>query len=287
MPPRGVLLAADALGLACYAAAGAKRRDAVRRAYREYAEVTGQSLDPRRAARRFWRNRRLLGVGPALARYGSESLVRGLVRVDGWEHVAASLAAGRGAVLASVHAGAGGLPAAWAARMGVRVTTARTHVERYAGTVHGDHMFFGTEPVFVEANGEVDASALKAGLATLRANGIASVLCDQKFGGRGIEMTLFGRRAIYRTGFLELARLAGAPAIPAFGFLDGGRLRIEYHPGVTIAGPADIVEFVERFRALHEKRLRESPGCLSFMGFESELFCPWAAPSLANRFGPF
>jgi len=288
LPPRALAGALDALGLATYASVGARLRRDVARAYEGFAELTGQRIDPRRLTRDFWRAWPVRGEAPALVRYGSDAFVRACVTTRGWEHIEAALAAKRGAVIASVHAGCGSLPAAMASRRGLRVMTIRSEaLARHAGAVRGRHLFFGTDPVFVDFDRGGDASVLKIAVETLARNGIVSILCDHRLSGRSIEATLFGRPVAYRTSFFEVARLAGAPVVPAFGRASRAGIAIDFHEPATITSAGETAAFASRFAALHEAHLRESPEQLGFVGFETQLFCPWAAPSLVSRFGRF
>jgi lauroyl/myristoyl acyltransferase len=291
LPPRALTAALDAIGLATYASVGASLRRDVTRAYEGFAEVTaasGERFDPRRLMREFWRAWPLRGEAPALVRYGSDALLRARVTTRGWENFEAALTAKRGVVIASVHAGCGSLPAALASRRGYRVMTIRSQaLARHAGLPRGRHLFFGTDPVFVDFDRGGDAGVLKIAVEALSRNGIVSILCDHRLSGRSAPATMFGRAVAYRTSLLEVARLAGAPVVPAFGRASRRGIAIDFHPATMIASADGIAAFASRFAALHEALLRESPEQLGFVGFETQLFCPWAAPSLVSRFGRF
>ncbi|MFN0151733.1 MAG: hypothetical protein ACKVU1_13615 [bacterium] len=287
MPPRAALAALDAAGVAKYAAVGERVRSDVRRGYEGYAALTGARLDARAMTRALWRAWPTRREAPALVRFGSDAFVCEVVHVGGWEHVAAALAAGRGAVIAGVHAGCGSLPAAWASRSGARVMTIRSAaLKRHAGTPRAPHIFYGTEPTLIDygLGGGAEASALKHGLDLLRAGGIIAALVDHRHAGRNLSATVFGQPVVYRSSFLEAARMGRAPIIPAFATASPRGFRIDYHPGVCVACADDLAAFAQHFAALHEQFLRDEPEQLSFVGFETQLFCPWALPSLNMRF---
>ncbi len=287
MPPRLTMAALDAAGVAKYAAVGARVRSEVRRAYEGYAEVTGAQLDARAMTRAFWRAWPTRREAPALVRYGSDAFARDVVRVSGWEHVAGALAAGRGLVIAALHVGCGPLPAAWASRNGAHVMTVRSlALARHVGTTRASHIFYGTDVTLIDygAGGGAETSVLKRALEHLRAGHVISALTDHRLAGRHLAATMFGQPVVYRSSFFEAARIARAPIIIAVATASRKGIRINYQPGITVASAADLVAFAQHFAAFHEAFLRAEPEQLSFVGFETQLFCPWALPSLNVRF---
>lgn len=283
MSPRVAAAALEAAGVAMVAAVGPRIRGLTRRGYEGYAAATGASIDARAMAHALWRGWPMRREAPALVRYGSDAFARELVSVDGWEHVAAALAAGRGAVIASVHAGCGPLPAAWASRNGSRVMTVRSAaLRRHVGTARAPHIFYGTEATLIDyrAGGGEETAVLKRGLDLLHSGGIVSALVDHRLVGRHIDVTIFGQTMPYRSSFFEAARIAGAPIIAAFAVASTRGIRIRYEPGAHVRSAADLAEFAQHFAELHERFLRAEPKHLSFVGFETRLFCSWALPSL-------
>jgi lauroyl/myristoyl acyltransferase len=131
--------------------------------------------------------------------------------VEGYEHVEAGLAAGKGVILALPHLGGWEYAGAWVTK------------------VKGQHLLVVVEPVeppelfdwFVKVRAamgmEVVALGPKAASASLRAlrdNGLLALVCDRDLRGDGIEVEFFGEQTTMPAGPATLALRAGAVIVP-------------------------------------------------------------------------
>lgn len=162
---------------------------------------------------RYWgENLRLPGVSSAELSAGMSS--------DGFEHLFAALAGGRGVILALPHLGGWEWGGAWLARQGVAVSVVVEALE--------PPEVFEWFVDFRRTLGlEVIAAGSGAGAAALRAlsaGGVLCLLCDRLVGGgSGVEVELFGERTLLPAGPLTLARRSGAPILPAAVYFAPGR----------------------------------------------------------------
>lgn len=232
--------------------------------YRGYREITEHADPLDELLRKYHDSRMACSVAAALVSRCARAGTNSWIKVDGYEHVEAARQGGCGAVLMSAHIGSGGLPAAWLVRQGCPVYTVRfPSVRKHSGTIHADHAFFGTTPMFVDW-GEAPAAVLKRGMAALRENAVISFLADGSGGGRSVGAKVFGRDFSVRTGFLEVARLARAPIIPAFGLPLKDGFHIRFLSPERIATQEDIPRIAERYAVAYEGLLREYPQLINW-----------------------
>jgi lauroyl/myristoyl acyltransferase len=131
--------------------------------------------------------------------------------VEGYEHVEAGVAAGKGVILALPHLGGWEYAGAWVTK------------------VKGHHMLVVVEPVeppelfdwFVKVRAamgmEVVALGPKAASASLRAlrdNGLLALVCDRDLRGDGVAVEFFGEQTTMPGGPATLALRAGAVIVP-------------------------------------------------------------------------
>jgi phosphatidylinositol dimannoside acyltransferase len=141
---------------------------------------------------------------------------------DGWEHLEAALAAGRGAIMALPHLGGWEWSGFWLTQVkGHRVTAV---VEQLEPRELFDWFVelrrsFGFDIVALGPDaGAVTARALKA-------NHVLALLCDRDLQGTGPEVEFFGERTTLPGGPATLALRTGAPILPTAIYFDGPDLR--------------------------------------------------------------
>lgn len=132
--------------------------------------------------------------------------------VEGVEHIAKAFEAGTGAVLATPHLGnwdAGGRWVAerWPLTAVVEVLRPRSLFDRFVA----HRRALGITIVPLERGGD----ATGACLARLNAGELVALVADRDLSGRGIEVTMFGRRAKMPAGPAVLSLRSGSPLIPA------------------------------------------------------------------------
>lgn len=148
------------------------------------------------------------------------------IHLDGYEHVEAGLAAGRGVILALPHLGGWELAGAWLARQGVRPAVVVEPVEPpelfewFAG-VRRD---LGMEVI------PLGPDAAPALLRALRDNRVVALVSDRDLSGDGVEVEFFGERTTLPAGPAMLALRTGAALLPVAVYFepDGG------HRGVVL-----------------------------------------------------
>jgi phosphatidylinositol dimannoside acyltransferase len=146
--------------------------------------------------------------------------------IDGYEHITAGLAAGRGVLLALPHLGGWEWAAAWMA-------------------AQGHHMLAVVEPLeppalfewFVRQREAIGLEIVPIGpdvsrrvLRALRDNRIVCLLSDRDLTGDGVEVEFFGERTTLPAGPATLALRTGAAILPVAVYFDGPR----GHHGVVL-----------------------------------------------------
>jgi len=133
------------------------------------------------------------------------------IHIDGYEHVEAGLAVGKGVILALPHLGGWDLAGAWLARQGARPAVVVEPVEPpelfewFAG-VRRD---LGMD--VIPLGPEVATTLLRA----LRDNRVIALLSDRDIAGDGVEVEFFGERTTLPAGPAMLALRTGAALLPA------------------------------------------------------------------------
>lgn len=129
---------------------------------------------------------------------------------EGFHHIRAGLAAGRGVVLALPHLGNWDFAGAWLAQQGASVTVVAEPLEP-------SELF----EWFVETRAELgmrviplSATAGNEVLAALAANEAVCLLCDRDLTGDGVAVDFFGERTTLPGGPALMALRSGAPLIP-------------------------------------------------------------------------
>lgn len=154
---------------------------------------------------------------------------------EGCQHIEAALAAGRGAVLATLHQGnwdAGGRWVAdrWPLVAVAEVLQPRAIFERFLE--HRRKLGMVIEPL--ERGADVTSRCIEH----VQANRLVALLSDRDLTGSGIEVRFFGRTAKMAAGPAVIAARTGAPILPAVIFQrDDGSFHAIVEPAVR--GPSD------------------------------------------------
>lgn len=190
-------------------------------------------------------------------RFDRQELCRRLT-IEGWEHLEAARAQGRGVLVMSAHLGT------WEIAAHV--------VGLYAEPMHvigrpldnpqlnrrlaGQRSRFGNSTI-------PKRGAARGALRILRQGGIVGILIDQRV--RPIQGTLvpfFGHPAITSPLLGQLALKTRAPIVPLFGHLaPRGSYRVEFHPPIDarVDGDGAIETITQRSLEVVEGQIRQAP----------------------------
>jgi phosphatidylinositol dimannoside acyltransferase len=228
--PEPVAFALGGLGGRVYHRLDAGRREALTANLGQVLGLAPGSRRLRRAVRRgfvsygrYWVEAfRLEDLTPAQ--------IRQRLRIDGREHIDTALAAGRGAIFASPHLGNWDAGGAWLAASGYPATAVVERLrpaelyERFAVYRRA----LGLELLPLDDGPETLRGVVRA----LRAGRLACLVCDRDLTGGGLEVRLFGGRAVMPGGPASIALRTGAPLLPCAVYHDRrpGRWRAVVHP---------------------------------------------------------
>jgi KDO2-lipid IV(A) lauroyltransferase len=162
---------------------------------------------------------------------------------EGFEHVQAGVAGGRGTILALPHLGNWDLAGRWVAGRGIRVTAV---VER----LEPPELF----EWFVAARSRFGLDVIALGPAAgpavtraLRENHAVALACDRDVGGAGVEVEFFGERTTLPAGPATLGLRTGAPILPLAVYERGeGRYHAVIRPPVPARREGTVREDVMR-----------------------------------------
>jgi KDO2-lipid IV(A) lauroyltransferase len=135
------------------------------------------------------------------------------VLTEGWEHLEAALAGGRGAVLLGTHFGSWDRAAPLFAARGLRVHVVADTVGGPALDAAIRRLREATGVNVIPAEG---GATLRALYAALRRNEIVALIMDRPQRERGTPVTFFGRQTWLPSGPAMLARRTGAPLLHAY-----------------------------------------------------------------------
>lgn len=220
LPDRVVSAGARGVGRLAVHLAPKRRAQVERNARRVDPSITGAAL--RRAvretfqsyARYYEESFRLPGTSPADLDAG--------MSVEGYEHVEAALAGGRGAILAMPHLGGWEWSGFWLTQ--VKEIPVTVVVEQ----LDPPELFEWFTELRRSFGFEIVALGPEAGTASMRAlkaNHVLGLLCDRDLGGTGPEVTFFGETTTLPGGPAMLALRTGAPILPTAVYFDGPRAR--------------------------------------------------------------
>jgi len=132
------------------------------------------------------------------------------VEIEGREHLDASLARGRGVIMAVPHMGSWDMAGSYGGALGYQITAV---AERFPGTLNDavvqTRSQFGLDVIML------GRSAVRAITQALQANRVVALLCDLEQ-GPGVAVRFFGRRAIVPGGPAAFALKMGAVLLPAY-----------------------------------------------------------------------
>jgi KDO2-lipid IV(A) lauroyltransferase len=240
--PRPVAsVAARNLGRAAAYTDPARRRLVARNLQRADPGLTGLALQ--RAVRQTFES---------YARYWVESFRLPAMSVDqldagftaeGFEHIEAALAAGRGGIMTLPHLGGWEWAAFWLAQ--VKQIGVTAVVERLEPEALFDW--------FVQLRESLGMTIVPlgpdAGAATARAlkdNRLLALLCDRDIAGNGIEVDFFGERTTLPGGPAVLALRTGSPILPTAIYFDGPRRHAVVMPPLDTTRSGNLREDISR-----------------------------------------
>jgi KDO2-lipid IV(A) lauroyltransferase len=236
----------------------AARAQVVRNLRRVRPDLQGEALDEavrvtfESYARYYVESFRLPGTSP-------EDLDAGFV-TEGYEHLEAALAAGKGAIMALPHLGGWEWAGFWLTR--VRDVPVTAVVER----LDPPALFEWFVDLRRSFGFEVVPLGPEAGPATVRAlkaNHVLALLCDRDLDGGGIDVEFFGERTTLPAGPATLGLRTGAAILPTAIYFDGRIRRGVVRPPLDTSRRAGFREDVARVtqdvaHAL-EELIREAP----------------------------
>ena len=194
---------------------GGRRRMVARHLRRVHGEV-GEAVLRREVRRSFASYARYWLESFRVPDRTPEELVAGMT-CDGFEHVEAARAAGRGVILALPHLGGWEYGGAWVGALGHPVSVVVEPLEP-------PELFRWFADFRARLGMEVLPLGPGVSGAVLRAlgeNRVVCLLCDRDLVGDGPEVTFFGERTTLPAGPVTLGLRSGAPVLPTAVYFDG------------------------------------------------------------------
>ena len=201
---------------------------------------------------------RSIGIGlfeTAIAWWSPDERIRKLTRLEGEEHLAAALAAGKGALLLSAHF--------TTLEIGARSLCARIASNvMYRPTSNPVLENFLSRNRSLRAKRAIPRDDIRTLISALKANEPVWYAPDQSYRKKGAEMVrFFGIPAATNTATSRLARMTGAAVLPYFPErLPGSQgYRMVIHPMLENFPSESAVADAERFNQLIETQTRRVP----------------------------
>jgi len=189
----------------------------------------------------------------------STERARALIEVEGAEHLAGALAAGRGALIMTGHLGNWEVGAAAMSRFGkLNVIARRLDNSALEKELFGLRRRLGATVIYKK-------EAARRVLEALRDGEIVAILIDQNVLRReGVFVDFFGRTASTTPGLAAFHLRTGAPVLPVFCRPTAAAgYRIEIHPPLDLpsAGPpeANVLKITQIFTKIIETEVRRTP----------------------------
>jgi len=236
------------------------------------------------AARASWRNYGRYVTDFLNLPHVPPAMVEARARIEGWEHLDAAMARGKGAIVVGGHVGL------WDYAPGV---VAR----RYPG-----HMYLLVEPFAsprvegliqgqraAQGSSIIQMTDIRGIVRALRGNGIVAVLIDRPVEDDGVPVTFFGRPAMVPGGAARLASLTGAALIPCY-FRRGirGGYESKLYPPIEMSRTrdraADVRRTTQQLLDILEGIIRERPeDWYMFRDFWGTTLTPSPSPGARER----
>jgi KDO2-lipid IV(A) lauroyltransferase len=162
---------------------------------------------------------------------------------EGYEHIDAARAAGKGAIMTLPHLGGWEWAAFWLTR--VRDVPVTAVVER----LEPDALFEWFVELRESLGMQIVPLGPEAGVATSRAlkdNHLLALLCDRDIAGNGIEVEFFGERTTLPGGPAVLALRSGAPILPTAIYFDGGKRHAVVRPALDTSRHGSLRDDIQR-----------------------------------------
>jgi len=180
---------------------------------------------------------------------------------EGFEHVVAARAAGRGAILVIPHLGCWDWAGAWVATQGVPITV-------IVEPLDPPEVFEWFADVRRELGMTVVPLGPDAGTASIRAlknNELLCLLSDRGIGGGLVEVDFFGERTELSAGAATLALRTGAPILPVAAYYRGAMhhgvvrppIPVSRTPGASLRD--DVQRITQLVAAELEALIRKAP----------------------------
>ncbi|HVJ14239.1 MAG TPA: lysophospholipid acyltransferase family protein [Polyangiaceae bacterium] len=185
------------------------------------------------------------------------------IRSEGEEHLGRALAAGRGVVIVTAHAGAWDCAGRFlASRFNAPVMVVmEAEADDRARALQDQVRRSGGVDVLIVGNDQLSALPL---LRHLKAGGVAAFQLDRTApSGRALEVELFGRSFAVPEGPFRIAAMSGAAVLPLFvrraGYFD---YELKVHPGLSLPrrpSKADLLQAASRSARAMEDFIRDNP----------------------------
>jgi len=174
--------------------------------------------------------------------------------IDGREHLDASLARGRGVIMAVPHMGSWDMAGSYGGALGYRIAAV---ADRFPGSLNDavvrTRQRFGVSVI------TLGRPAVRAITEALKANSIVALLCDLEQ-GPGVPVRFFGRRAIVPGGPAAIAIKTGAALVPACQYATSpGRYQVHLDPPLAWTVEETKETLMQRVIERFEEFIKERP----------------------------
>ncbi len=186
----------------------------------------------------------------------SAQVILDTVQVEGWEHLDAVLARGKGAILLAMHLGNFDLVGQVLLARGYSLTVPieRMKPEALFQFLTEGRRSKGAQLISLHEAPRVLLQALRAGT-------IVGVTGDRYIAGKGIRVQFFGREATLPRGPVSLARLSGAPLLLGYAIRQpSNSFRGHISPPLYLSRSMTDAEAMRTVVALMEGAIREHVG---------------------------